>query len=202
MDYYRPRNWDEIPDVITKEQFYKICHISKSTALYLLRSGLVPCEYSGKKTRCYKIKKDDVQKYLESKAKYPECFVVAKGWYGGKIKLRLQQQLSDEAIKKLNCYYTDLLKEYRDVMTVNEITKLTGYAKTAINNWCYKNQLKHFSKGKIYFVPKVFLIGYLCSNEARSIKRKTFWHIQTLNEFHSLMQQEKRKHKSKLPAKK
>ena len=53
-------NWDSIPDVITKDQLYQICHISKSTALYLLRSGKIPCEYTGKKTRCYKIKKADV----------------------------------------------------------------------------------------------------------------------------------------------
>ena len=59
MKYHKPINWNEVPDVITKEQFYRICHISKSTALYLLKSGAVPCEYSGKKTRCYKIKKDD-----------------------------------------------------------------------------------------------------------------------------------------------
>ena len=32
-------NWDLIPDIITKDQLYQICHISKSTALYLLRSG-------------------------------------------------------------------------------------------------------------------------------------------------------------------
>ena len=25
-------NWDEIPDIITKDQLYRICHISKSTA--------------------------------------------------------------------------------------------------------------------------------------------------------------------------
>ena len=29
-------NWDAVPDVITKDQLYRICHISKSTALYLL----------------------------------------------------------------------------------------------------------------------------------------------------------------------
>jgi len=50
-------NWDSIPDVITKDQIYRICHISKSTALYLLQSGKIPCEYTGKRTRCYKIKK-------------------------------------------------------------------------------------------------------------------------------------------------
>ena len=29
-------NWDSIPDIITKDQLYQICHISKSTALYRL----------------------------------------------------------------------------------------------------------------------------------------------------------------------
>ena len=53
-------NWDAVPDVITKDQLYRICHICKSTALYLLQSGKVPCEYTGRKTRCYKIKKADV----------------------------------------------------------------------------------------------------------------------------------------------
>ena len=42
-------NWDAVPDVITKDQLYQICHISKSTALYLLQSGKIPCEYTGKK---------------------------------------------------------------------------------------------------------------------------------------------------------
>lgn len=50
-------NWDSIPDIITKDQLYQICHISKSTALYLLRSGKIPCEYTRKKTRCYKSKR-------------------------------------------------------------------------------------------------------------------------------------------------
>ncbi|MFR1343626.1 MAG: helix-turn-helix domain-containing protein [Anaerovoracaceae bacterium] len=60
-------NWDDISDVIDKEQFYKICHISKSTARYLLQSGKVPCKYIGKRTRCYKIKKEDVIDYLKDR---------------------------------------------------------------------------------------------------------------------------------------
>ncbi len=64
-------NWDSIPEIITKDQLYKICHISKSTALYLLRSGKIPCEYNGKKTRCYKIKR---KKMLSNILKTERCF--------------------------------------------------------------------------------------------------------------------------------
>ncbi len=44
-------NWESIPDVITKDQLYRICHISKSTALYLLQSGKIPlCVYRQENT--------------------------------------------------------------------------------------------------------------------------------------------------------
>ena len=43
-----PIDWDSVPDVMNKDQFYRLCHISKSTALHLLKSGKVPCEWWGK----------------------------------------------------------------------------------------------------------------------------------------------------------
>ena len=34
-------NWGKVPDELTMEQFYKLCHVSKKTARYLLRSGKI-----------------------------------------------------------------------------------------------------------------------------------------------------------------
>ena len=79
---YLPIDWDSVSDVLNKEQFYRLCHISKSTALHLLKSGKVPCGWSGKKTRCYKIKKEDVKAYLEERAIFPELYSAPRGWYG------------------------------------------------------------------------------------------------------------------------
>lgn len=80
MDVF-PVNWDSVPEVMNKEQFFRICHISKSAALHLLKSGKVPCKWSGKKTRCYKIRKEDVKAYLEERAIFPELYSAPKGWY-------------------------------------------------------------------------------------------------------------------------
>lgn len=74
-----PIDWNSAPDVMNKDQFYRLCHISKSTALHLLKSGKVPCEWTGKKTRCYKIKKEDVRAYLEERAVYPELYSAPRG---------------------------------------------------------------------------------------------------------------------------
>lgn len=40
---------DEYPEYITKEQLYRICHISKKTAQNLLESGEIPCIDTGKR---------------------------------------------------------------------------------------------------------------------------------------------------------
>ena len=182
MDVF-PINWDRVPDVMNKEQFFRICHISKSTALHLLKSGKVPCECSGKKTRCYKIRKEDVKAYLEERAIFPELYSAPKGWYGMHYTARLSGKLTDDMLTAMHDYYAKLLDDYDDVMTVNDISALTGYGKTTINRWCCSKYLKSFRSGRLLYIPKIFLTEFFCSQYFRSINRKTLWHIQTLNEF-------------------
>jgi len=52
--------YEEYPEVISADQLYRICHISKRKAKWLLEHGYIPCEDSGKKTRRYKIRLNDV----------------------------------------------------------------------------------------------------------------------------------------------
>ena len=46
----------EYPEVISKEQVYRICHISKRKATWLLENGIIPCKDSGKKTRRFQVR--------------------------------------------------------------------------------------------------------------------------------------------------
>lgn len=186
-----PIDWDSVPDVMNKDQFYRLCHISKSTALHLLKSGKVPCEWTGKKTRCYKIKKEDVRAYLEERAIYPELYSAPRGWYGGHYVAKLSKELPEDVLQQMHDYYAKLLSKYKDVVTVQDVVVLTGYAKTTINNWCNRGELKSFRKGQLFYIPKIFLIYFFCSLTFRSITRKSLWHIQTLNDFQRKMKQKK-----------
>ena len=56
---------DQYPEAITMDQLYRICHISKRKARWLLENGIILCKDSGKKTRRFKIKLDDVIEFLE-----------------------------------------------------------------------------------------------------------------------------------------
>ena len=176
-------NWDSMPDIITKDQLYQICHISKSTALYLLRSGKIPCEYTGKKTRCYKIKKSDVITYLEKRKIFPESYSAPAGWYKGNYSIKLETKIPENALKNMRQYYTEMLAQYPDVMTATEVSTIIGYGKTTVNNWCRKGHLKAFKRNNMNHIPKVYLIEFCYSKYFRTITRKSDWHIRALQEF-------------------
>ena len=80
-------------------------------------------------------------------------------------------------------YYAELLENYKDVVTVREVVALTGYARSTVNNWCSRGMLKSFRKGNLFYIPKVFLIDFLCSVYFRTIVQKSNWHIRTLRTF-------------------
>lgn len=178
-------NWDEIPDIITKEQLFKICHISKQTARRLLMTGAIPCVYNKKKTRCFQIKKEDVINYIELREKMPELYQsTAKKPYK---RTSIPEEISDIVRETMMQYYTTNLIKYDDVLTIKQISELTGYGKNAINNWCLKGHLKAFRKNNMYLVPKVFLIDFFCSFYFRSITNKTFWHNRAINEISRML---------------
>ena len=71
----------QYPETISKSQFYRIAHISKATALHLLKNGLVPCKDTGKKTRRYTIRTDDVIFYMMDREEHPEKYAAPRNWY-------------------------------------------------------------------------------------------------------------------------
>lgn len=56
MDVF-PVNWDSVPEVMNKEQFFRICHISKSTALHLLKAARCPASGRARKPGAIKSEK-------------------------------------------------------------------------------------------------------------------------------------------------
>lgn len=191
-------NWDSIPDIITKDQLYRICHISKSTALYLLQSGKIPCEYNGKKTHCYKIKKADVIKYLENRKVFPESYSAPAGWYSRKYNVKMKTDIPDSNLKKMRKYYTQIFATYPDVLTAKEVSKTIGYGKTTVNNWCNKGYIKSFKRNNANHIPKAYLIEFLCSKYFRSITRKSDWHIRTLQHFSTWLAENEKVKKTKI----
>lgn len=176
-------NWDEIPNELSKEQVRIIGHMSKATTLYLLQSGKLPCIYSGKKTRCYRIKKSDFIAFLEEREKFPELYMAPEGWYSGRSRPIKHVPFVDNIKDDLHDYYAFLLKQYPDVMTIKEVCSIIGYGDHAVVKWCSKGLIKSFILYGKRQIPKVYLIDFLCSKTFRTITKKSNWHKHILLDY-------------------
>ena len=62
----RDRIVQTYPEYVTVEQMAKILRLSKRKCSWMLKNGILPCKDSGKRTRQYKIRRDDVITCLEN----------------------------------------------------------------------------------------------------------------------------------------
>lgn len=172
----------QYPEYITKDQMYRICHISKKTCLFLLESGLVPNIDSGKQTRRFKIKTADVIQYLKDRDDYPEVYKAPAGFYKGngcKKAPSFDKVFTAADLTRMRGYYEGLLEKKPDVMTVEQVAKFTGYCKNSVSKWCSKQELKSFFIRQRFQIPKEYLLDFLTSRyfigiAVKSDKHKRF----------------------------
>ncbi|QNK39844.1 hypothetical protein [Caproicibacter fermentans] len=50
----------EYPSVVTLDQVYRICHISKRKGRWMLENGVIPCIDTGRKTHRFQVKMADI----------------------------------------------------------------------------------------------------------------------------------------------
>ena len=169
----------EYPEYITKEQMYRICHISKKTCLFLLESGLVPSVDSGKKTRRFKIKTADVVQYLRERDDYPELYKAPDGFYknaGCKKAPSFGEVFTKSDLVIMRKYYEEHLTNYPDVMSIEQIAEFTGYCTTSVRAWCSKQEVKCFLIRQRFQIPKEYLLDFLVSKYFIGIGVKSSTH--------------------------
>ena len=179
------------PVSMTKDQFYRVAHISKATALYLLISGLVSCMDSGKKTRKYTIKTDDDINYLVDRKINLAKYIAPDGWYAGRFgkyspptSYRAELlTLSSKARERFMNYLTLMLSGAEDLLSVPQVSALTGYNTKTVYRWCSEKGMKHFRISNRVLIPKIILINYLSSEDANRIRKKSAVHLALIQEF-------------------
>jgi len=172
------------PEYITKDQMYRICHISKKTCSFLLESGLVPNIDSGKKTRRFKIKTTDVIQYLQDRDDYPELYKAPEGFYKGngcKKAPSFDEVFTKQDLTRMRDFYKKQLIRYPDVMTVFQVAEFTGYGTTSVGRWCSKQELKCFFMKQRFQIPQEYLLDFLVSKYFIGIAVKSAKH-QKFNE--------------------
>lgn len=186
---YDAKELKKYPEIMNKEQMRIACHISKRTALYLLQFNLIPHTCTGKKTRCYSIKKSDVIAFMNDREVNPEKYIAPDNWYRyGNVdvkayKIRIQPPLPEDP-EKTRHYYESKLSSHPDVIDVKAVVDFTGYNRRTVSQWIRKDKLRAFSLPHKYMIPKLYLIDWLCSEEYNITNRKSREHIDMLWELH------------------
>lgn len=178
------------PEKLNKEQFRTVCHISKRTALYLLQSGMVRAENTGKKTHSWLISKTDILNFAKEYEKNPFKFQPPDNWYVYKkptvpeIVIRAVPPGSEFAASTA-IYYRNTLQNEPDVLGVRDISRITGYGAGAVTGWIRKGELKvHYAHINRYYVPKLFLFNFLCGDYYNSIAKKNVLHLKAVREIY------------------
>lgn len=162
------------PQYMSKEQFYKKCHISKATALRLIEGGLVPAIDTHKQTNRYLISYKAVDFYLADREKHPEK-------YG--YTFRYQKGHSKDSRKKsrdLRNLLKQLLEDFPGPFSVREAAGLLGYSEKTVCGWCKENQLSAIRISRKYYIPKKYLLDFVESPSFYRINNKSELHIELL----------------------
>ena len=132
----------EYPEVISKEQVYRICHISKRKATWLLENGIIPCKDSGKKTRRFQVRTIDVINYLLTLEEKPQKVATPVGLFTSTNKEKKTHPIThipDKEIQKE--LYNNWIGVHRS-LTTKEISQLTGYNLQTVNQWVASKKLQ------------------------------------------------------------
>ena len=143
-------------DYLTQQEFMEAAGISSRTAYLATKRGKVPYhkEYVGK-VRYYRIRAEDVAAYMEG---------------------RYQSRRTEGNEEKESVIGTILSTE-PDVLSIHQVSTITGIHKNSIARWIQKGYLQSFRWKGDHRIPKAELIRYIASSRywmarSRSIQRE------------------------------
>lgn len=177
---------ENYPDVLSKEQLIVVAHMSKRTASYLLESKMLPSINTGKKTRCYQIKKQDIIEFFDNLASNPTKYSTPPNWYSEKKKMKakpytLRLQPNAKFSKStLRAYYTRKLKDYDELLFTTDVSEFTGYNLKTVTSWIRSGKLEVLHAQGRNIIPKELLLRWITSDRYNAIERKSQPHLRAL----------------------
>ena len=186
-------------EIISLEQLYKLLHISKRKAAWMLQNRIIPCEIRNTPTHKYSIRKEDVLAYMakserEKRKEIPVgIFNVKKtnnprrtespdsncGGYFDDTNYKLRGKERARFKKMLE----DLLPAVPDTLTVDDVAELTGYHRRTILRYVQRKYIYGVNMMGKYYISKNSIINYLATDRAFKNTQKTEWHENVILKF-------------------
>lgn len=157
---------DEYPPVITLDQLYRICHISKRKGKWLLENGVIPCKDSGKKTRRFQVKLTDVILFLQERDAGHMQSKIPAGIFSScsSAKKHAPAPMDAEEI-------SDLLRlkwgGEPDVLTTREVAEMLSCSPATVIKWAAQGVLPATDYRGRLLIAKEHLIAYVAEQAVR-----------------------------------
>ena len=172
-DYLR----EQYPDMISLDQFYRICRISKRSAVYLVTNGIVPFTDTGKKTWRYRIAIDDVITYLRRRehkgSMIPVGAATSRNKNPDQIRKPFSEYMKQGDDTQFRKYFAYIYSDYPDVLTVAEAAEMTGLHKETILRYIREGEIKKMGSINKFIIPKHFLIEFTASQKFIECKSRS-----------------------------
>ena len=186
-------------EIISLEQLYKMLHISKRKAAWMLQNGIIPCEIRNTPTHKYFIRKEDVLAYIakserEKRKEIPVGIFNAKktnnprrtespdsdcGGYFDDTHYKLRGKERARFKKMLE----ELLSTVPDSLTVDEVVELTGYHRRTILRYVQRKYIYAVNIMGKYYISKHSIINYLATDKAFRNSQKSEWHEKLITKY-------------------
>jgi len=161
---------EQYPKFMNKEDLYRVCHVSKRTALFYLEGGLIPYVDSEKKTRKYTIRTVDVIEFLERRDKSPFPVAPPSGWYAEKKKKSSDPRYYSRGERlRIGEALNRILGSYPDVLSTKQVGGILGHRHDTIAGWCTKGKIEYLNMGNSFLIPKISLVEYIMADNCRHL---------------------------------
>ena len=181
------------------EQLYKMLHVSKRKAAWMLNNGIIPCQIRPTKTHRYIILRKDVEAYLQKKQaeRRKEIPVGIFNAKPTKQKVVINNNRPMDTVDLAECFITiadeckddfrthveKRLQYFPDAITADKAADIMGYAKNTVHSYIQQKRIFAVQISGKYIVPKSALVEFLVDDFAFEIIHKSTWHINTILTF-------------------
>ena len=156
---------EQYPEYVSLDQLRVICGIAKRSAKYLLDNGIIPYHDTGRQTWKYKIYIGDVITYLRRREQVGSMipFGAVTSHSNRPVSTRkcFAQLVTEGQETEIMEYFKFLYAGYDDVLTVHDITEMTGLEQSTVLKLLKKGLIKSIMTRPKYLVPKPYLLEFV-----------------------------------------
>ena len=181
---------------ISLEKLYKMLHISKRKAAWMLQNGIIPCEIRPTKTHRYVIQMEDVQVYLRKK-RSTRRKEIPVGIFNAKptkqtVVINNNRPMdsvdlgecfvviADECRDAFKAHVERRLRYFPDALTADKAAEIIGYSPHTVLSYIRQKRIFAVQISGKYILPKTALVEFLVTDFAFEIVHKSLWHMNTI----------------------